>query len=211
MLFLLLLLVQGVVLDRVVAIVGGQPIMASDLRAARALGLVSEAVAAPEAASAEGVGDDGGLLDRMVVRELMRAEVDRFSVTLADMERLDRRLAEIRVRAGGASPDAALDRLGMSRGRLRAWLEDDLRIERYLQQRFDVAAQPSDEEVRIYFQSHEREFLRDGQPQPFAAVRDDVRGRLAGERRRALVDEWIAGLRRRAVIVVVPADRLPGA
>jgi hypothetical protein len=211
MFFLLLILLQGAVLDRVVAVVGGQPIMASDLRAARALGLLSEAVAGPETASAEGVGDDGGLLDRMVVRELMRAEVDRFSVTLADIDRLEERLAEVRARMGGPSADAALDRVGMSRGRLRAWLEDDLRIERYLQQRFDVAAQPSDEEVRLYFESHEREFLRDGLPQPFPAVRDDVRARLAAERRRALVDEWIAGLRRRAVIVVVPTDRPPGA
>ena len=89
----------------------------------------------------------------------------------------------------------------MSEARLRAWIEDDLRIERYVQQRFDVAAQPSEEEAVIWFQSREREFLRDGRPQPYAAVRDEVRARLAAERRRTLLDEWVAGLRRRATVV----------
>jgi hypothetical protein len=36
-------------------------------------------------------------------------------------------------------------------------------------------------------------------------VREDVRAKLAVERRQTLLDEWIAGLRRRATIVLVPA------
>ena len=49
---------QTVVLDRLVAVVSGQPIMASDLRAARALDLV------PQASTL----DDAALVDRLVVR-----------------------------------------------------------------------------------------------------------------------------------------------
>jgi hypothetical protein len=203
MLLLLLLLAQSVTLDRLVATVGGQPIMASDVRAARTLGLL-DAVPA-DRPSAEGVPDDGGVVERLIVRELMRAEVDRYSIALPDMEVVEERLAAVRARAGGPTLDAALDRVGMTRGRLRAWVEDDLRIERYLQQRFDAAAQPSDEEARTFFESHEREFLRDGRPQPFAAVREAVRARLAADRRRDLIDDWLAGLRRRASVVVVPA------
>jgi hypothetical protein len=188
---------QGVIADRLVAVVSGQPLMASDLRAARALDLVPGAAAL----------DDAALIDRLVVRELMRAEVERFSTTLTDVDRgiTGRAAADERTaRAGGEDGLAAL---GLTPGRLLAWLEDDARIERYMRQRFDASAQPSDDEALTWFQIHEREYLRDGRPRPFAEVRDEIRARLAAERRQSLVDEWVAGLRRRAVVVLVPASQ----
>lgn len=189
---------QAVMLDRLVAVVSGQPIMASDLRAARTLDLV------PQAASL----DDATLTDRLVVRELMRAEVERFSTTLVDVDRDVARRAEAAARTATAGGEEGLAALGLSPGRLVAWLEDDARIEQYVKQRFDTAAQPSDDEALIWYRVHERDYLRDGRPRPFAEVRDDVRARLAAERRQALIDEWIAGLRRRAVIVLaVPASQ----
>jgi hypothetical protein len=189
--------VQGVIADRLVAVVSGQPMMASDLRAARALDLVAGAAAL----------DDAALIDRLIVRELMRAEVERFSTTLTDVDRgiTGRAAADERTaRAGGEDGLAAL---GLTPGRLLAWLEDDARIERYMRQRFDASAQPSDDEALTWFQIHEREYLRDGRPRPFAEVRDEIRARLAAERRQSLVDEWVAGLRRRAVVVLVPASQ----
>lgn len=194
----LALAVQSLTLDRLVAVVNGQPIMLSDLRAARAMELVPDARTLDQAA----------LLERLIVRELMRAEVDRFSTAPPDADELDARLAQVARRLGsdngGAPPGDALAPLGLSQGRLRAWIEDDLRIERYLRQRFDAAAQPSDDEALAYFRSREREFLVGGRPQSFAAVREEVRARLAGERRRELIDDWTAALRRRATIVLVP-------
>jgi hypothetical protein len=189
--------VQGVIADRLVAVVSGQPMLASDLRAARALDLVPGAAAL----------DDAALIDRLIVRELMRAEVERFSTTLTDVDRgiTGRAAAEERTaRAGGEDGLAAL---GLTAGRLLAWLEDDARIERYMRQRFDASAQPSDDEALTWFQIHERDYLRDGRPRPFAEVRDEIRARLAAERRQSLVDEWVAGLRRRAVVVLVPASQ----
>jgi hypothetical protein len=189
--------VQGVIADRLVAVVTGQPIMASDLRAARALDLV------PGAA----VLDDAALLDRLIVRELMRAEVERFS-TVTDVDRdvpLRSDAAERAARAG----EAGLAALGLSPGRLVAWLEDDARIERYMRQRFEAAAQPSDDEALTWYQIHERDFLVDGRPRPFADVRDEIRARLAAERRQSLIDDWIAGLRRRAIVVLAAASSPP--
>ena len=189
--------VQGVIADRLVAVVSGQPMMASDLRAARALDLVPGAAAL----------DDAALIDRLIVRELMRVEVERFSTTLTDVDRgiTGRAAADERTaRAGGEDGLAAL---GLTPGRLLAWLEDDARIERYMRQRFDASAQPSDDEALTWFQVHERDYLRDGRPRPFAEVRDEIRARLAAERRQSLVDEWVAGLRRRAVVVLVPASQ----
>ena len=190
---------QAVVADRLVAVVSGQPMMASDLRVARALDLV------PGAATL----GDAALIDRLVVRELMRAEVERFSTALTDVDRgvTGRAAAEARTaRAGG---EAGLAALGLTPGRLLAWLEDDVRIERYMRQRFDAAALPSDDEALTWFQIHERDYLRDGRPRPFAEVRDEVRARLAAERRQSLVDDWVAGLRRRAIVVLVPAPSQP--
>jgi len=180
-------------------VVSGQPILQSDLRAARALALV------PGAASL----DDAALIDRLVVRELMRAEVERFSTTLVDVDRGITGRAEAEARTARVGGEAGLAALGLTPGRLLAWIEDDARIERYMRQRFDAASQPSDDEALTWFQIHERDYLRDGRPRPFAEVRDEVRARLAGERRQSLVDDWVAGLRRRAIVVLVPAPSEP--
>ena len=188
--------VQGVVVDRLVAIVAGQPIMASDLRASRALDLVPGAAAL----------DDAALIDRLAVRELMRAEVERFSTTMTAIDGGVAARADAAARTARAGGEAGLAALGLSPGRLVAWLEDDLRIEHYVRQRFDAASQPSDDDALTWFQIHERDYLRDGRPRVFADVRDEVRARLAAERRQSLIDDWIAGLRRRAVIVLVPAS-----
>jgi hypothetical protein len=193
-------LAQEVVLDRLVAVVSGQPIMASDLRAARVLDLV------PGASTL----DDAALTDRLIVRELMRAEVERFSTTLGGVDRGVARRAEAAARTAAAGGEEGLAALGLSPGRLLAWLEDDARIEQYTRQRFDAAAQPSDDEALTWFQVHERDYLLEGRPRPFADVRAEVRARLAAERRRELIDDWIAGLRRRAVIVLTtPAAARP--
>jgi SurA N-terminal domain len=192
--------VTSEVLDRIVAAVGGQAITLSDLRGARALGLVESR---PDAAAAE--LPDRSFLDRLVERELMRAEVDRFDVVIEAPEEIAQRLEFIRARFPSAEAfEQALDRLGMSRDRLHAWIEDDLRIEHYVEQRFGGAAQPTDEEALQYFQSREREFLRDGQPRPYEEVREDVRRRLTVSRRNALVQDWVAGLRRRTTIALAP-------
>jgi hypothetical protein len=197
--------VRGQVIDRIVAVVGGQAITWSDVRAARALQLVS--LPGPRFAAAT---SDVDIVEGLIARELMRAEVDRFSIAPPDAAEVEQRLAAARARltvtpGGGTDAAAALDALGLSDARLRAWIEDDRRIERYLSQRFDVAAQPTDEEVVTFFQSREREFVRDGQPQPFAAAQADARTRLVGERRRQLIDEWVAGLRRRTAVTLIPA------
>jgi hypothetical protein len=181
------------VIDRVVAVVGGQAITASDVRAARRLGLVTPAdLTEPE------------LVDRLVMREMMRTEVDRFAVAPPDAAEVDAAVAAARARLGADAP-AALDALGMSHVRLRAWIEDDRRIVRYLDQRFDAAAQPADEEILTFFRSREREFARDGRPQPFESVQAEVRARLMAERRQQLIDEWVAGLRRRTTVTLVSA------
>ena len=89
---------------------------------------------------------------------------------------------------------------GLTREQLRLRLRDDLRIESYIAQRFDAAAQPSDEEVVQYYRDHEGEYAKDGVQRPYLEVRDEIRARLVRERRSAAMKDWLAGLRRRVEI-----------
>lgn len=205
---------QAQVLDRIVATVGQQVITLSDARAAVGLGLLPEppleSPSGPPSASQSGELSGpaalpiGVVVERLVDRELMRAEIDRFGVMAPAPDLLATRIEAIRKRfASQQAFDAALEAHGLSDARFRAWVADDWRIEQYIQQRFDAASQPTDEDVLQYFQSREREFAKDGRPPRFEDIRDEVRRRLLMTRRQALVDDWVAGLKRRTEIVMM--------
>ena len=185
---------QPQVIDRIVATVGQQVITLSDARAAVGLGLLPDSSSLPL----------GAVVERLVDRELMRAEIDRFGVMAPAPELLASRIEGIRKRfASQQAFDAALEAHGLSDARFRAWVADDWRIEQYIQQRFDAASQPTDEDVLQYFQSREREFTQNGRPPRFEEIRDEVRRRLLLARRQALIDDWVAGLKRRTEIVMM--------
>ncbi|MCC7033796.1 MAG: hypothetical protein IT179_13290 [Acidobacteria bacterium] len=112
-------------LDRTLAIVSGHTITLSDARTLLVLGLV------------DGDAVDAGVLQRLVDRQLMLIEADRYEPPAPPDERIEVRLAEVRARAGGEQALArVLAQGGFTEGRLRAWVRDDLRIASYLQQRF---------------------------------------------------------------------------
>jgi hypothetical protein len=199
--------VEAQIVDRLVAIVGEQAITLSDVRAVRTLGLSLRGEAAPPAASEP---TDETIVGKLIERELMRAEVERFGMPQPPADVLNARVQTVRGHYSTAAAwTAALDGCGLSESRFRAWLADDWRIDQYLQQRFDAAAQPTDEEVLQYYQSREREFAVEGRPRPFEEVQDEARRRLTDARRRTLVDEWLTGLRRRTEVVILLAPRQP--
>ena len=188
------------IIDRVLAIVAGQVITLSDVRAASELGLVNTAGSTDLIATT---------LENLVERELILGEVQRYQPPEPLPAVIEQRFEIVRARAG--SPDAfrsALDTGGISEARLREFVRDDLRIEAYIEQRFGVAAQPTDEEVMQYYREHAREFARDGLVPGFPEIRDAIRVRLTSERRRALIAGWVADLRRRGDVTTL---YLPGA
>jgi len=164
------------IIDRVVAILPGQIITLSDLEAALELGLIE-----PPAGTERIAGGLTALIDRI----LMLNEVRRVVPPEPTAAAIDARVAGIRKRF--ASP-ADLTRVLASRGVdetvLRIYAADDLRLTAYLDERFSAASQPTDEEIR----------------QAGEASRD----KLIAERRQALVSAWIADLRRRADVTVLP-------
>lgn len=142
--------VRAEVIDRVLAVVGAELILLSDVNAARDLGLVVPGPSAPDPIRE--------VLTRLIDRELQLAEVERYAPREPTTEELDGAVQNVRVRFSSQEAfDTVLARAGIDLPRLQEWLRDDLRLQAYLDQRFA----------------------------------------RAGDRRQRLIDEWIAGLRRR--------------
>ncbi len=118
-------------IDRVLAVVAGQLITLTDVTAARDLGLQS----------ADNVPDPvRAILSKLIDRELILAEVDRYAPPEPTAEAVDREVGRIRARF--PSPDAlaaTLARSGVDEKHLLEMVRQDLRIRAYLDQRFASA------------------------------------------------------------------------
>jgi hypothetical protein len=144
------------VVDRVLAVVAGQLIMLSDVTAARDLGIIQ----------AEAGGDPvGSVLGRLIDRELMLAEVDRYAPTEPESADIDREVAAVRARFPSQKAfDDALARSGIDVTHVREIERQNLRLRAYLDQRFNA---PENDPGR----------------------------------RQALIDDWVASLRRRTPVI----------
>ena len=124
---------RGEIIDRIMAVVGGQPVTLSDVNTARLFNLVQ-----PPAGTADPLAY---VVDRLIERHLMLAEVDRFQPPEPAPVEITLRIDEIEQRAG--SPEAfarALAVTGATRDQLRRHIRDDLRMATYLNQRFGANA-----------------------------------------------------------------------
>lgn len=120
--------IQGELIDRVVAVVSGDLILMSDVRAAAALGFVDTAGAADPMRTA---------LTRLIDRALVLDEVSRYLPPEPDADAVDNELRLVRERF--ATPQAfvaAMTGLGMSDAELREIVRQNLRIRAYVDQRF---------------------------------------------------------------------------
>ncbi len=145
---------QVEVIDRVLAVAGGEVITLSDVRAARELGRVDVGYAAEPVRA---------VLSQLTDRALVLAEVDRFAPPEPTVAALDEALDSVIARYASAGAfDALLTRLGIDRAYVRELLREDLRIRAYLDQRF-TADTPAEQ--------------------------------------RRLVEDWVAGLRRRSDVI----------
>ena len=126
----------GQLLDRVLAVVGGQVILLSDVRLFLEAGLVEPSGAADPVPPA---------LERLIDRRLILDEAARYVVEDPPPGEVDARLRGIERRVGGAGAlDAALAASGYARRDLEQVVRDDLRIERYLTRRFPPPARPGE-------------------------------------------------------------------
>lgn len=119
-------LAAQVELDRILTRVNGRAITQSDVRQARALGLVDD------------VSSDAAAQRALEDRVLILTEMNRAAPVAppSDEEIAARRQAWSARLGAGANVDALLARNGMSPDDLQTWLKDDLRIRAYLARQF---------------------------------------------------------------------------
>jgi hypothetical protein len=195
LLALMLMLAAGSqeLIDRTLALVGGQPITLSDARTAIALGLVE-----PDR-TADLIP---GVALQLVDRELILREVQRYAPAAPSDSAVQARLDEIRKRfADAAALNDVLALYGFSEARLRAWVRDDLRTQSYLAQRFASASTPTDSDIEQAYARSRAEFDKAGTT--FEQAAPIVRDHLIAARRRELVADWVSDLRRRTDVVVL--------
>jgi len=178
------------IIDRVLAVVDGALITQSDVAGAIRLGLVT-VPAAPDPVP--------GVLDALIERRLILAEVDRYAPPDPADAEVEQAVDAIRARLGPAELDAALLQTGSSLDQLRRYLRDELRVDSYLKQRFG-SLQPSEADIAQYYRDHAAEFGQRTQPE----AHDTILALLTTDRRQALVRDWVAGLRRRANVNILP-------
>lgn len=187
------LLAQPELIERTLALIGGQPITLSDARAALALGLVNS----DEASDLIPV-----VTLQLIDRELMLREVQRYAPAPPAESAVAARLDEIRKRFPDAAAFArALDLYGFTEARLRAWVRDDLRTVAYLAQRFASASTPGDQELSSAYARSRAEFDQAGLT--FEQATPIIRERLVTARRAELISDWLADLRRRTDVVIL--------
>jgi hypothetical protein len=185
-------------IDRVLAVIGGEPITLSDVTAALRFDLVP-------AAGASDANKVDAALDALIDRHLQLIEVNRYLPPEPPAAEIDARLDRIRERFPSQEAfDRALTESGISLAQLRARVRDVLRIDIYLRQRFGASYQPSEDEIARYYRAHPSAFMRDGAQRTYEDAREDARKGLLDERAETLVRDWIAGLRRRADVTILP-------
>ena len=125
-------------IDRLMAVVAGEPIFLSDVREVIRLRLLdSQGPLAPPGASTE-TSEEAMALDRVINRKLVSVEVARYSQVPPPEAEIAAAHKAWAARFDGAPPahDAAL---------VRAFLIESLRITRYVEQRFATAAESTRE------------------------------------------------------------------
>jgi hypothetical protein len=124
----------GEIIDRVLAIVAGEVIMLSDVRAAQDLGLVDSSATSGNPDPVRSV------LSRLIDRALVLDEVDRYAPPEPAAADVDREVERVRARFPTADAfNAVLERSGVDLTHLRETVRENLRIRAYLEQRFSVS------------------------------------------------------------------------
>ena len=130
------------VIDRIMAVVGTQPITLSEVAGV----MQFEAVTVPS-----GTKDPTAyVLDHLIERSLMLAEVDRFQPPDPDPSEIAREIERVQAKFGSADAfDKALIVTGATREQLRRYVRDSLRMQIYLNQRFGTILDPVEREESI--------------------------------------------------------------
>jgi hypothetical protein len=191
-----LLLSGAVVLDRVAVVVGDRAVKTSDidrdLRASELLnGQPLDITAAARKKAAE----------RLVEQELIRQEIMRGGYGQPSAQEVDAFVQQFkrdRFHSSDAQLRAALSKYGLTEDQLRRYLQWQLTVLRFIDQRFRPGVLVTDEDVRAYYDEHRAE-LQKANPKnsTIAALEPKIRETLTGEQVNKNFEEWLDQTRRR--------------
>lgn len=196
-------------LDRVVAVVDEDPILASDIDRVIGLGLVDRKE-----------GESGDLLRRRVLDQLIEQrlrshEIDRSGFVEVPVEAIERQTAEIRARfPDEASFEKRLADLGMSVASLSQLVARQIAVLVYIDERLGPRVFVSLDDIRAYYVETlvpEAEKRGEKAP-PLEEVRERIRAVLREQRLNAELARWSEELRRNSDVESFydePIDRLP--
>jgi hypothetical protein len=202
---LLLLFAAGppATVDRIAATVNDVAIPESEVRRAMAVSaLRPEAGEAPDAFRLR-------VLDAMIDERLQYEDALRFGPAEPDAAEVEGALKRLRDRIAkeGKNPSAEFAAAGLTPEEVRATVERQLVIQRYLQERFRPIAFADEDRAREeYEKRYAPERKAAGLDVPaFEAVSDEMRGRserrIFGEE----VEKWVKELREKARVAIYPA------
>jgi hypothetical protein len=198
---------EAAVVDRVLAVVDDDPILASDVERVLALGLYEP----PE----EELGDEAlrrYILDGLIDQRLRFHEVDRFGFGQVPVVEIEAAVARIRRRFD--SPEAFRRRLaevGLDEQGLGLLVARQLMILAYVDERLGARIFVDLEDVQEFYDEELVPALAGEEPPPIASVREQIRSILRERRLLQEIGSWTEELRNRADVVInlEPRDELP--
>lgn len=188
----------GTLVDRILAVVDEDPILASDVDLVIGLGFVTRGANEDDRALRRRA------LDGLIEQRLRFQQVDRYGFTELPADAIDSRFAEIVASLGG--PEAMRERLAalqLTEAALRQMVAQQLLVLTYVEERLGARVFVGLDEIKAYYDAIlVPELGRSGQPvPPIEEVRERIRGVLKEQRLNQELASWTEELRREADIV----------
>lgn len=196
-LLLALLLAAPVEVERVLALVGATPVLASDAELAELGGLVPREPGEDDAAYRSAV------VDALIALELRWQDLDATGLRARVQADLDEAWRAVVARAGGADQlRGRLAAIGLDEAELRGLVERAAIVQSYALNRFAPFIRPTDDEVEaLYRRELVPEFERAGRPvPPLAEVSAEIEALVRERRLNAEVERWTAELAARTPV-----------
>ena len=197
-------LAQGSIVDRIAATVDDVAIAESDLRKAMATSPLRPAAGeSPEVYRAR-------VLEALIDQRLSYDDAIRFGPAGPDAALVEDALTKLkaRLRSEGRDPEKEFAAAGLTPEEVRASVERQLLVQRYLQDRFRPVAFADEGRAR---QEYEKFYVPERQsagqaPEPYEKVQEEMRRRAQQRAYEDELEKWMKELREKARIVIVKAS-----
>jgi hypothetical protein len=196
--------------DRVLAVVDGDPILASDLDRAVVVGLSQPNPGETDKAFRRRV------LDGLIAQRLRFHEIDRFGMEQVPVDQIEKQVAEVRARfKDEATFRAKLKEVGLDEAGLRQIMARQLEVLTFVDERLGPQVFVGLDDIAAYYKKVlVPQLQQQHQPvPPLDDVRDRIRGVVREQRLTEELDRWTDELRGKATIASYldkpPPDTLP--